>query len=197
VTGKGQTVIFEQAGSGLAPPIADWLRARRAGHAQTVTSDRGHAQLRLLAVPAAGGALVAGASISQVDKTVGRLRLIVIAGSLAAGLLVALGVAWAVRRGLRPIETMAAEADRITAGDLTDRVSLQDPGTEVGRLGTALNGMLARIEASIEEREASQELTRQFFADAWMPDVVAETPQIINMQLPGNDWSQMAEITPR
>jgi quinol monooxygenase YgiN len=34
-------------------------------------------------------------------------------------------------------------------------------------------------------------------AMAWMPDVVAETPQIINMQLPGNDWSQMAEITPR
>jgi two-component system OmpR family sensor kinase len=61
---------------------------------------------------------------------------------------------------------MAGQADRITAGDLTDRVSPHDPGTEVGRLGTALNGMLARIEASIEEREASQELTRRFFADA-------------------------------
>ena len=61
---------------------------------------------------------------------------------------------------------MAGQADRITAGDLTDRVSPHDPGTEVGRLGTALNGMLARIEASVEEREASQELTRRFFADA-------------------------------
>ena len=36
----------------------------------------------------------------------------------------------------------------------------------MGRLGAALNGMLARIEASVPEREASQELTRQFFADA-------------------------------
>jgi two-component system OmpR family sensor kinase len=61
---------------------------------------------------------------------------------------------------------MAGQADRITAGDLTDRVSPHDPGTEVGRLGTALNGMLARIEAAVEEREASQELTRRFFADA-------------------------------
>jgi hypothetical protein len=41
VPGKGQTVIFEQAGSGLVPPIAGGLRVRRAGHAQTVTSDRG------------------------------------------------------------------------------------------------------------------------------------------------------------
>ena len=36
----------------------------------------------------------------------------------------------------------------------------------MGRLGTALNGMLARIETSVRERDASQELTRRFFADA-------------------------------
>ena len=85
---------------------------------------------------------------------------------MVAGLLVAVGVSWVMRRGLRPIETMAAQADRITAGDLTDRVGPQDPATEVGRLGAALNGMLTLIEAAISEREASQELTRRFFADA-------------------------------
>jgi two-component system OmpR family sensor kinase len=85
---------------------------------------------------------------------------------VVAGLLVAVGVSRVMRRGLRPIETMAAQADRITAGDLTDRVGPQDPATEVGRLGAALNGMLTRIEAAISEREASQELTRRFFADA-------------------------------
>jgi two-component system, OmpR family, sensor kinase len=36
----------------------------------------------------------------------------------------------------------------------------------VGRLGTALNGMLARIEADVQEREASQQQMRRFFADA-------------------------------
>ena len=71
-----------------------------------------------------------------------------------------------MRRGLRPIETMAGQADKITAGDLTERVRPQDPRTEVGRLGAALNGMLARIEDFITEREASQEATRRFFADA-------------------------------
>jgi two-component system OmpR family sensor kinase len=71
-----------------------------------------------------------------------------------------------MRRGLRPIETMAAQADAITAGDLTDRVSPHDTRTEVGRLGAALNGMLSRIDAAIGEREASQRAARRFFADA-------------------------------
>jgi quinol monooxygenase YgiN len=33
-------------------------------------------------------------------------------------------------------------------------------------------------------------------AMAWMPDVVAETPDIINVQIPGDSWSKMAEVTP-
>ena len=71
-----------------------------------------------------------------------------------------------MRRGLRPVEAMAGQADKINAGDLTDRVSPHDPRTEMGRLGAALNGMLARIEDFVAEREASQEATRRFFADA-------------------------------
>jgi two-component system OmpR family sensor kinase len=154
-------------GPGLQPLLPAGLPAIAAGQrAQTVSGTGGHAQLRLRAVQADAGTLVATTSLAQVNSTVGRLERILIAGSLAAGLLVAAGVGLVVRRGLRPIETMAAHADRITAGDLTDRVSPHDPATEVGRLGTALNGMLARIEASVDEREASQEATRRFFADA-------------------------------
>ena len=134
--------------------------------AQTVTSENGHAQLRLRAMKVGRGTLVATTSLADVNQTVGQLELIVAIGSAAAALLAAAGVAWLVRRGVRPIETMAAQADRISAGDLTGRVSPRDPQTEVGRLGVALNGMLARIEASVQEREATQERTRQFFADA-------------------------------
>jgi two-component system, OmpR family, sensor kinase len=105
-------------------------------------------------------------SLDGVNKTVGQLELILVIGSVAAGLAAAGGVAWVMRRGLRPIETMAGEADAISAGDLTSRVSPHDPRTEVGRLGVALNGMLARIAEFIAEREASQEATRRFFADA-------------------------------
>ena len=153
----------------LVPQLPPGWPVSAAGpHVQTVTSVGGTTQLRLRAipVPTAAGALVATTSLAAVNSTVGRLELILIIGSAVAGLLVAVGVSWVMRRGLRPIETMAAQADRITAGDLTDRVGPQDPATEVGRLGAALNGMLTRIEAAIHEREASQELTRRFFADA-------------------------------
>ena len=105
--------------------------------AQTVTSVGGTTQLRLRAmpVPASAGTLVATTSLAAVNSTVGQLELILIIGSAVAALLVAVGVSWVMRRGLHPIETMAAQADRITAGDLTDRVTPHDPATEVGRLG--------------------------------------------------------------
>ncbi|MEU4211798.1 putative quinol monooxygenase [Streptomyces sp. NPDC026206] len=34
-------------------------------------------------------------------------------------------------------------------------------------------------------------------AMAWMPDVIAETPRIINVEVPGTGWSAMAELSPR
>jgi two-component system OmpR family sensor kinase len=112
------------------------------------------------------GSVVVGMSLAQVTDTVVEIELIVMIGSAAVVLLIGAGVFLVLRLGLRPIEAMAAQADRITAGDLAGRVAPQDPGSEVGRLGAALNGMLTRIEAAVREREASQEQMRQFFADA-------------------------------
>ncbi|MFF5207839.1 putative quinol monooxygenase [Streptosporangium sp. NPDC000396] len=33
-------------------------------------------------------------------------------------------------------------------------------------------------------------------AMAWMPEVIAKTPEIINVEVPGEGWSQMAELSP-
>ncbi len=137
------------------------------GLAETVPGPGGHGQLRRMALRYPGGGFLVGTtSLSGVDRTVGQLELILVIGSSCAGLLAAAGVAWVMRRGLRPIEVMAGQADLISAGDLADRVTTRDSGTEVGRLGTAINGMLSRIEDFMAEREASQEAARQFFADA-------------------------------
>ena len=148
-------------------PSAQLRRVLAASRApRTLTSADGGATLRLGAIHEPGGFLYATTSLSDVNSTVGHLELILAIASVAVGLLVAGGIGLVLRRGLRPIERMASQADKITAGDLTERVRPQDPGTEVGRLGAALNGMLTRIETSVSEREASQELTRRFFADA-------------------------------
>jgi hypothetical protein len=34
-------------------------------------------------------------------------------------------------------------------------------------------------------------------AMAWMPDVVAETPRIVNVRAEGDGWGEMAEVQPR
>lgn len=33
-------------------------------------------------------------------------------------------------------------------------------------------------------------------AMSWMPEVIAKTPEIINVEVAGNGWGQMAELTP-
>jgi two-component system OmpR family sensor kinase len=162
----GEGVVIGNAGLKVSGLPGNLTALADSGQAWTASSTRGE-PLRLMAWPDPGkGVLVAMTSLNGVDKTVGQLELILVIGSVAAGLVAAGGVAWVMRRGLRPIEAMAGQADAITAGDLTSRVGPHDPRTEVGRLGEALNGMLARIEDFITEREASQEAARRFFADA-------------------------------
>jgi Signal transduction histidine kinase len=64
-----------------------------------------------------------------------------------------------VRLGLRPLRRIEQTAAAITAGDLSQRIDHPDPQTEVGRVGSALNTMLDRI-------EASDRRLRRFIADA-------------------------------
>src|SRR5439155_22238296 len=66
----------------------------------------------------------------------------------------------------RPLVAMEETAGAIAAGDLTRRVEHADERTEVGRLGLALNAMLAWIEAAFTAREASEQKLRRFVADA-------------------------------
>ncbi|MDQ3988107.1 MAG: antibiotic biosynthesis monooxygenase [Actinomycetota bacterium] len=33
-------------------------------------------------------------------------------------------------------------------------------------------------------------------AMAWIPEVIVEKPEIINVEVPGDGWGQMAELTP-
>jgi len=100
---------------------------------------------------------------------VGSLALV---GGLAlAGLLI---VAWfVIRRGLLPLERIAATAGQIAAGDLSHRAGVPHDDTEVGRLGTAFDTMLDQIEASFSEQRAaldakarSEAQLRRFVADA-------------------------------
>lgn len=77
------------------------------------------------------------------------------------------GASRLVRQELSPLEHIATDADAIAAGELDRRVLPEaEPGTEVGRLGVALNSMLERIEEAFAERQASEDRLRTFLSDA-------------------------------
>jgi two-component system, OmpR family, sensor kinase len=112
------------------------------------------------------GTLIVAIPLSDVEDTLSRLRLI--EGIVSGAVLLGLGLIsyWLVRRGLRPLERIGDTAGAIAAGDLTRRVEPTDDRTEIGRLGIALNEMLAQIEVAFDERRASEARLRRFIADA-------------------------------
>ncbi len=121
---------------------------------------------RAQAVAVPGGLLVTAIALNPTSSTLAsvvHIELIVSVGVLVGVVLLGLLV---VRFGLRPLDDMTDTARAIAAGDLARRVRPAEPGTEVGRLGAALNGMLSQIEAAFSERTASESRLRRFVADA-------------------------------
>jgi two-component system OmpR family sensor kinase len=112
------------------------------------------------------GRLVIAISTAGVSSTLDRLdRLELLIGLVVVAIAGAL--AWAlVRVELRPLRRIEDTAAAIAAGDLSQRVDVGAPGTEVGRLGDSLNAMLAQIERAFDERRASESRLRRFVADA-------------------------------
>jgi two-component system, OmpR family, sensor kinase len=138
-------------------------------HYFTASATKGGGRWRVRASSEPGGngyTLIVASSLSGVDSTLHRLVLIELLVTLAVlGGLALLGL-WVIRVGLRPLTEIAGTAATIAAGDLSHRVARADERTEVGRLGLALNAMLAQIETAFRAREASERKLRRFVADA-------------------------------
>jgi signal transduction histidine kinase len=98
------------------------------------------------------------------------VRGLVLAELVTGGALLAILVVfgnWLIGRGLAPLENMARKADLITSnGDLAAR--MPDPGDrrETGRLASAINTMLDRIQQTFGALLHSEQKVRQFAADA-------------------------------
>lgn len=156
-----------------APELPDGLPGSTSGGAAissrtfTATAADGRTRYRARAFPLdGGGTLVVAIPLTDVTETL--RRLLRIEAVVTVAVLAALGAIawWLVRLGLRPLERMGETAGAIAGGDLSRRVEPADPGTEVGRLGIALNQMLDRIEGAFAERQASEDRLRRFVADA-------------------------------
>src|SRR5579862_549143 len=127
---------------------------------------RGGVVYRAEAARVPQGTVILATPLTQIAATTSSLVRIEL-GVSGVVLLALCGLAlWTVRRGLKPLDDMAHAAGAIASGDLSRRVEPAGPDTEVGRLGAALNAMLAQIERAFAEKSASEARLRQFVADA-------------------------------
>ncbi|PJE22906.1 MAG: two-component sensor histidine kinase, partial [Mycobacterium sp.] len=120
-----------------------------------------------------GGITTVAIDLSDVDHTV--RSLVWLQAGIGTAVLIVVGIASfvVVHRSLRPLAEVEQTAAAIAGGQLDRRVTERDPRTEVGRLSSALNGMLSQIqeavassESSAETARDSEERMRRFITDA-------------------------------
>ena len=140
--------------------------AARNGRAFSIHRDGADFRAVALVLPNGSGTVVAARSLAELDKTVGKLGFFFFFIGLLLISLIALASRAVIKIGMRPLEDVELTAEQIAAGDLSARMPDANPHTEVGRLVTSLNSMLARIENSFAARTESEDKLRRFVADA-------------------------------
>ena len=123
---------------------------------------------RVLALPLPSnlGSVAIAQSLNDVDRTLSRLQWLFFFIGLVIVALIAFASRTMIKVGLKPLSDVEDTAAQIAAGDLSARLPDAKPTTEVGRLTTSLNTMLARIEESFTVRKTSEDKLRRFVADA-------------------------------
>lgn len=120
--------------------------------------------LRLISVPIIyrGNLLYivqVGASMESIEDTLRRFLLLLIV-AVPIALAVSLAGGWFLAgRALRPVDAITLAAQRIAAGDLTQRLTMSRAPDEIGRLAGTFNDMIGRLDASFRQ-------IRQFTSDA-------------------------------
>lgn len=111
--------------------------------------------------------------------------------AIPIGALAAVGAGWLmVRRALRPLSSMAHQADAISPRQLDARLPVPRPADELQRLAIAFNGVLERLSRSVN-------LQRRFMADAShelrTPISVARTAAQVTLSAPHRTEAEYRE----
>jgi two-component system, OmpR family, heavy metal sensor histidine kinase CusS len=79
---------------------------------------------------------------------------VLIAATLASGVLVALGAWWQVRRELRPLHELALQTQSISADRLDQRLAMPGSAAELQPWIAQFNALMDRLQAAIEQLDA-------------------------------------------
>lgn len=136
------------------------------GRIVTVAAVEGDLRYRVLTQRLGGDIVrVLATPLRDVDRASDELLRTVL---VTAAVVLAAGAAfswWTIRRGLRPVDRMIDTASKIAGGDLSQRID-HDDRSELGRLATALDDMLAQLETAFAQREENEARLKRFVADA-------------------------------
>jgi heavy metal sensor kinase len=164
----GGRVADTNARFATLPVLTSALAAASGGNSSFVTlTSNGHT-FRILTQPISEnghyyGALQVGQSLDDVSSTLRQLLLLLAIIVPLTLVLASGGGFWFARRALAPMDRITRAAQRIGAEDMSQRLDLNLPDDEVGRLARTFNEMLTRLDAAFQrEREftanASHEL---------------------------------------
>ncbi|MEV8250520.1 HAMP domain-containing sensor histidine kinase [Microbacterium sp. NPDC076768] len=125
------------------------------GAVAVVASEGGVLRIQLVALP-----------LSPADRIIGQYFGIYITIALITILIAALLTRGLVTLTFRRLGQVESTAMSIAAGDFRQRLTDLEPTTEVGRLNTAINTMLDRVDGSLAQRDRTVQHMRRFIGDA-------------------------------
>ena len=180
----GTVLVSGPSGTLVSPdplPVipAQWVEqeltaAAQPGRARFVKAVSGETRYRIMAFARTDGNLdVEATPMTFVDKSIADLIRTLTFGSGAVLIGAALTSFAVLRRSLKPLGVMAHAAGRIADGDVSLGPGASSPHAELQELGTALDVMVGRLRASIDERSAAlvakgevEQRLRRFVSDA-------------------------------
>ena len=161
---SGQVIFDNSAPVGSVPLDADEVAVALTGSATRESSESSKDQLRILTTPirqdsGVVGAVQVGLSEGDVQETLTTLLLIIAVADPLTLLVASAGGVFLAGRALAPIDRLTRVARQITAEDLSQRLDLDLPDDEVGRLARTFDEMIGRLDEAFKRQ-------RRFTADA-------------------------------
>lgn len=133
-----------------------------------------------------------GTSMESVGETLHRFMILLIV-AIPIAMAVSLAGGWFLAgRALRPVDAITLAAQRIAAGDLSQRLSMPAAQDEIGRLAAIFNNMIDRLDVSFRQ-------IRQFTSDAShelrtpLTVMKGETDLILRRPRPMEDYKSVLE----
>jgi heavy metal sensor kinase len=204
-TGRTYFVMWDEDGKMVArspgspeeapPPKEGRSRGEGGPREDVETRTRGNAREVIRRMPF-GDSAMAGRPIEEDQAAMRRLALWFVAAGAGILLLGLAGGGWLATRAIRPIEEISATAQRIAAGDLSQRIDVADTESELGRLAGVLNSTFARLESVFEQQA-------QFTADAShelrtpVTVVLMETQRALARERTAEDYREALEACQR